>query len=110
MTFETLDELRDEEKWLKVFSTKAFLAELGVGVISLGVYIFSKSIGIQAFGVINAIVLAIVTYIVTSIEIPQQYQLKGAGLTLDIVILRLIMRSRKKTIYVKNYDNGKEDK
>lgn len=103
MKFAIPGEFKDEERWLKYLSTKAFIFEIVAFFIGGINYKILGSFGLSFLGIIVLVVLMLVAFILSSVQIPITWTLKGAGLTLDVIILRLIARSKNKVIYSKNY-------
>lgn len=105
MRYELLDEFKDEEKWLKVFSTKAFICEIVAFMYSFAMFkLITALTGLTALGIANGVLVMITVYVVTSVHLPQTWILKGAGLTLDIILIRRYIRFKNRVLYIKNYD------
>ena len=104
------DELNhNEERWMKIFSKRSFVACLCMATIAFLNYKFLAFLGIGILGIIIGIVLVLLVYIVTSIHIPETWTVTGAGLTLDVYILRYLIRRNNQVIYVKGYRPYEEE-
>lgn len=104
MTYENPDDLKSsEEKWLKIFSKKAFITVLCTAAFGFGTFKVLQSMGFFKVGVVIGILPSLIAYALTTIKVPETWIMTGAGLTVDIILFRLIMRRRNRVIYVKGY-------
>ena len=104
MTYEVPDDLKSsEEKWLKIFSKKAFIAVLGTALLGFALFKTLQGFGHTNLGIILGIIPSLIAYLITTIKVPSTWYLQGAGLTIDIIILRLYIRFRKRVLYIKGY-------
>ena len=105
-THEIPDEIsRSDERWLKVFTKKSLIASLIAG--ALGYFLGRMlSFGNNLISIGITIFFILITFGLTTIKIPEGYYLRGQGLTLDVILLRIFLRRRQKIIYVKNYNEG----
>ena len=103
-------EFQDEDKWLKFFNKVQIIAlglTLGIGVLIIRGF---AAIHATAIGVFIAIILLIVVGIIVMVNIPNSKYLWGGGQKVSTILLRLILRRFKRTIYTKNYNSEIEEK
>lgn len=107
MTYDIpIDIKTSEEKWLKIFSKKAFIAVLITSVISFGIFRLFSILGYTVAGVIIGILLILIIFLITTLKVPYTWNLSGGGLTLDIYLFKVFVATRRKVVYVKGYDRG----
>lgn len=107
MAHEIPSEFTDEDRWLKIFSTKSF-AVLGVtGIITLLLTKFFGLFGIPLVGAILGGILVVTATGTTMIRKFGDNYLKGAGQTLDRLLILRLIRRRNRVIYVKGYGKGR---
>lgn len=93
----------NQEKWLKIFTKRSFFACVAVLFPALGIFFSFKSSN-PFVGATIAFILELITYGLTSFKMPEGFHLYGEGLTLDVLLFRIIVRRIKRVIYVKNYE------
>lgn len=101
MIAERPDEFKSEEIWLGFLPRKAFI--IALVFLALAMLLF-KAVGIVGFLIV--LVVGAVVVALTMIHVSDEKYLKGAGLTLDTVLIRKYIRKKNKKILVK----GCEDK
>lgn len=107
VSYEIPSEFTDEEKWLKFFPRKAFIAGgvcMGVGVIFANIL---KGAGLFVpvlvfFGIITAVMVLLIM-----VKKPEGDYLKGSGQAYGDLLIKRILRKRKSCIYVLGYDDYK---
>lgn len=99
----------DEEKWLKFFSKNALLATIVAFMVAFLIFKFCSLYGLQVFGIILGGILMFGTYFLFSFHLPSDMTIKGAGLTLIVVMIRIQIRRKNKVLYVKNYRPYEEE-
>lgn len=101
--------LTNQERWLYIFTRKSFLATLIAVVFSFGLFRLMAGFGLTIPGLIIGVFIVLMVYLITTLKVPEGYLLYGQGLTIDIILLRILLRKSNKIIYVKNYVPGGED-
>lgn len=96
---------KGEGRILFIFSTKALLYTVGIGMIGMPFYYIFKFLGHETIGAIIAIIFALVGFIIGTFKIPNSNGFKVTrlvgGENIDDIILRYIKFKRKKNkIYV----------
>lgn len=102
--YNSIDLTESESRWLVIFTKRAFIGLL-VGAVP-GVLMI-KLIG-GFIGIIIFLIIELIAFGLTGIPLPSHWILKGGGLTLDIVILRKIVRWMNRCLYVLQYDDPDE--
>lgn len=111
MTYENPDDFKqDEDKWLKFFSTKAFVSMLVVLIISFFLIYLPISCISSILAIIIMLILLLLTFIFTSVAIPVSWNLSCSGHTIGTLIFRILLRRMKRTIYIRNYEIIKKEK
>ncbi len=100
-SYENPNEIKDEEKWLKIFSTDAFKWLLVTGVIGIVLFNLFNSFGKGIIGIILGGIQCIFFTGIQMIYMPREEYMKGGGLTLAVLLKRIIHRKLNKRIYVK---------
>lgn len=100
-SYENPNEIKDEEKWLKIFSTDAFKWLLVTGVIGIILFNLFNSFGKGIIGIILGVIQCIFFTGIQMFYIPREEYMKGGGLTLAVLLKRIIHRKLNKRIYVK---------
>lgn len=112
-THEIPQEFSDEDRWIigrVSLSRKSFLVLLAGGGLTYGMFKLFSIIGIPVFGVVFGVVLTIVAVFLTIFPIPETDYIKGGGLTLDVILLRRLVRRRNRIVYVKGIRNASKKK
>ena len=102
--YNTVDLTKSESKWLVIFTKRTFVA-LAIGAIP-GVLLV-KLIG-GFVGVLLFIFIEVIAFLLTGLPLPAHWTLRGAGLTLDIVLVRRFVRLVNRVIYVYQHDDPDE--
>lgn len=101
LVYRNPDDLRScEERWFKIFSKKAFIAELVILPAAIILYLLIKGF----WGFFLSFLLVLLVYVLMSVKVPYTMFLKGAGLPLITVILRRTVRKANKKILVKGIE------
>jgi len=99
-------EFTDEDRWrLWQFSlsrTTFFTLLGGLGFTCILYKVFTV-LGIPFVGVVIGLFITIAVSIVTGVKVPQSEYLKGGGLTVFQLLLRLFIRKNNKVVYVRAY-------
>lgn len=99
-------EFSDEDKYFKYFTKKNILALLLSGIVCYCIAKLSAALlGTMLPGLIVGLLMVLVIVGVTMLPIPETEYMKGAGLTLDVIIIRRIIRRTSRVIYIKGYSN-----
>lgn len=102
--YNSVDLTESESKWLWVFSKRTFKALL-IGAVP-GILMI-KIIGGFA-GVLVCLFIELIMFLLTGLPLPSHWVLKGGGLTLDVILLRKLVRLTNRVIYVYQHDDPDE--
>lgn len=102
-TFPIPSEFSDEDKWFKYFTKKTLGCTLVSGMLMVLLGNLTLLFGSRAPGLILGSIIVIFVLFITNFKIPETEYLKGAGLTIDVILIRRYLRRRAKCIYVKGY-------
>lgn len=100
------DIVGSEEKFMKYLNKKAFKAVIISTCIGFIFYYLLKWIGFVKLGIGLIIILDIITFILWTVRIPQEMNIGGGGLFLNEYILKIYLRNKQKTIYIKGLNDG----
>lgn len=104
-TFPIPSEFSDEDKWFKYFTKKTLACTLLSGMFMVLLGNFTSLFGSRAPGLILGSIIVVFVIFITNFKIPETEYLKGAGQTIDVILIRKYLRRRAKCIYVKGYKN-----
>lgn len=104
------DELKDEDKWFKFFTLKQLMfvgaaACIDAVIIKVGIVYDALLVSLVIAGIILGFVM-----LVTMKKIPKEKYIYGSGKPLYSLLIARIIRKGHKTICIKNYDGGVDDK
>lgn len=102
--YNTVDLTESESRWLIIFTKRTFVA-LIIGAIP-GV-LMVKLIG-GFFGIFICVLIELIAFLLTGVPLPAHWTLKGAGLTLDVFLLRKLVRAMNHVLYVYQHDDPDE--
>ena len=103
MTFSIPAEFTDEDKWFRFFYKKN-LAVFCAGAAFT--YLLWKVLDLGGLGIAGLIAGGMVTTAITAVTmlpIPESSYLKGGGQTLDIILIRRLIRRKSAVIYIRGY-------
>jgi O-antigen/teichoic acid export membrane protein len=104
MTYTSPVDLKtSDEKWLRIFSKKAFISVAITSSLGFVIFKFFNAMGYFHLGLLFLIIPVLVVFGITTIKVPDSWHLNGAGLTLDIMLFRLYVRHKNRVIYIKGY-------
>ena len=84
---------------------KSFLTLLiGIGLTYV-LYRLTSAIHLSVAGIVVGFVLTIVAVVLTLFPLPEEEYIKGGGLTLDLILLRRMVRRRSRLVYAKGISN-----
>lgn len=99
--YENPNEIKDEEKWLKYFPTQAFKWLMVTGVIWIVLFNLFKVFGVPVIGIIIGGMQCIFFTAIQMISIPREEYMKGGGITVAVLLKRVLHRKLNKRLYVK---------
>lgn len=105
--YEIPSEFSDDELWLKFFHKRQLIVACVMFLITIVLFRFLSLFGIGWIGAVIGAIAGIIVTGSTFIFVPEQDYLRGANLSLDIIILRKILRKWNACIYVKGYGDEK---
>lgn len=94
-------EFKSEVQWYKFFSTKSFITLLVSSVVAFGILKLFLWIHLGMVGVLIGLMLVVLSVSVVVIPVPEGNILHGSGMTLDVVIFHVLVRKKKRRIYIK---------
>lgn len=99
---------QDEDKWFKL--TKRQLALLlGGAVIDIVIVKFFMALKLLPLGIMIAVCILAVAGFCAIFVIPQDKYLFGAGLHIEVVLMRLVVKKfKEKKIYTKHCEEGED--
>lgn len=110
MVYRMPDQLRQRKETLwGPISMVAFYAMLVCGGIGIVIYKILESVGLGLLGVIIALVLVLLGFVMWTVAIPDSNVLHGGGLLLGVYLFRRIIHKREKAIYYPVFDAEEED-
>lgn len=105
-------EFSDEDRWQIwriSLPRKSFVMLLAGGGVTYLLFKGFALLHLAVFGVVLGLVLTLMVVFLTLIPIPESDYIKGGGLTLDIILIRRMVRRRNRVVYVKGIaDNSKK--
>lgn len=101
-------ELQNEDHWIKnlTFGDSAALVIiclLGVGIIKI-----ANGMGFLLPGILIAVLEIVLLSTLVLMPIPKEYYSVGGGLRLWKLLLRMLLRRRKRIVYVSNYEKERD--
>lgn len=103
-------EFSDEDRWQVwrfSLSKKSFITLLIGGGVTYGLFKLTAMIHVPILGVIMGILLTAAAVALTIIPIPSSEFIKGGGYTLDIILIRKLVRKKKRFVYVRGLSREK---
>lgn len=102
-TYQVPVEFTDEDKYFRYF-TKPALCSIGIaGVLGFGIYSIFNSFGAGMVGIITGGVLVAVAAALSMLPMPEEKYLKGAGSKIGVILIRVIVRRRRRVIYIRDH-------
>jgi len=95
--------LKDEDKYLHMTKRQLIYAVLAL-LLAWGFISLFSSIGLFPLGLALGFIIMIIIFIFAYVVIPTDRYLLGGGQKVETILLRLLIKSRKKVIFVKNYE------
>ena len=101
---EVPSEFTDEEKWLHIFNKKQLKFFLVSVAVTILLSKFTETIcGRKWIGIVIGVICGLIATGSTFIFVPETEYLKGANLSMDIILVRKTLRRINRKIYVKGY-------
>lgn len=101
-------EFSDEDRWQLgrfSFSKKSFIVLLSGFGVTYMLFKIMSFIHASTVGVILGITLTVIAVFLSMFPMPESDYIKGGGLTLDIILLRKLVRRRNRIVYTKGISN-----
>lgn len=96
-------EFSDEDRWFKYFTKRDLIALAIGGVITVALYRFTLQFGKPIIGLIIGGIIIAISLSLSMNKIPDTFYLKGGGQPIVVYLLKILIRKKKKVIYVKGY-------
>lgn len=103
LKYDVPSEFSDDELWLKIFHKHQLIIACVMFAITIFLFKFLSLFGMKWVGLIVGLIATFIVTGSTFIFVPEQDYLKGANLSMDIIILRKLLRKWNARIYVKGY-------
>lgn len=97
------DLMSNENKWLKYFTTRQCMIIAFTLFIDYFLYKITAFFSLSAVGIVLGFILLAIVFFMLLVKVSDKQYLFGAGLYLETVLIRIILRKSKKVIYIKNY-------
>lgn len=108
--YAVMQELKDEDKWLKFFTKKQLLYMGVAALVGLGEIALFYRIGLVVVGVELLIINVAVSFLIQQ-KMPQSKYLWGGGMLIEDLLLRVIKKNLpgRKKLYTKFINEKEED-
>lgn len=104
------DELKDEDKWFKIFRTKELKFVIVIGVIDALILRLGISTGTFMLALVISAILSLGCLALIKFKIPKDKYIYGSGKPVYSYIVSKIIQFSHHCIYIKNYDIGGNNK
>jgi len=95
--------LKDEDKYLHMTKRQLIYAVLAL-LLAWGLISLFSSIGLFPLGLALGFIGIIIIFIIAFMVMPADKYLLGGGQKVETILLRLLIKTGKRIIFVKNYE------
>lgn len=105
-------EFTDVRRWhikgtLSISHKSAGYLVFGIMILVM-LYNVTSLFGLGIVGIILGVIVCALLLFISSFPKPEEDYLRGGGLTLDVILLRVIIRKLNRVIYIKGYPGKKK--